>query len=228
MSFKSFLGGAAPALGAVGGFMIGGPAGAAIGGSIGAGVSGMIGQSEANKANKQIANDQMAFQERMSNTAYARAMQDMRSAGLNPMLAYSQGGASAPQGAAATMQNELSSMENAANQAIMTNMSMQKMNSDIELQNSTRSMQETQKAANIATAQNIAQDTQKKQMETSILSKDAKIKELQLKGINKLEGVYQSTANSPLIQDVKRRWNKFTEEQQKNWAESQKVLPPKH
>lgn len=38
----------------------------------------------------------------MSNTSYRRAMHDMQLAGLNPMLAYSQGGAATPGGASAS------------------------------------------------------------------------------------------------------------------------------
>lgn len=51
---------------------------------------------------EQQAQKQMDYQERLSNTSYQRAIADMRKAGLNPALAYHQGGATTAQGAQAS------------------------------------------------------------------------------------------------------------------------------
>jgi hypothetical protein len=75
-------------------------AAAAIGGA-----AGLLGGVLQNKANKAASARQMAFQERMSSSAYQRGMADMKKAGLNPILAYSKGGATTPGGSTYQAQN---------------------------------------------------------------------------------------------------------------------------
>jgi hypothetical protein len=99
---------------------------ATIGVAAGAGALSAWGQERANQKNLQIAREQMAFQERMSGSAYQRSMKDMKLAGLNPMLAYQQGGASSPGGASATM-------EDITAPALSSAMQARRMRADLKL-----------------------------------------------------------------------------------------------
>lgn len=102
-------------------------------GSVIGGLLSFYGSRERNRANKDIAQRQMQFQERLSSTAYQRSMQDMRAAGLNPLLAYKQGGASAPAGAGIPAVDELTPAVSSALQASTAVAQLRKSNAETSL-----------------------------------------------------------------------------------------------
>lgn len=97
------------------------PAAIGAAGSLLGGILGNSAQAKANKANIALARENRSWEEMMSNTAYTRATADMKNAGINPMLAVSQGGASTPSVSAPTVQPKTSFAEgvnSAANKAM--------------------------------------------------------------------------------------------------------------
>lgn len=81
------------------------------------------------------ADKSMDFQERMSNTSMQRKLEDMKAAGINPILMYNQGGASTPSGATATgvgVSGAQASIENELSGVTSSAVAMRRATADIE------------------------------------------------------------------------------------------------
>jgi hypothetical protein len=83
-------------------------------GEIGAALIGAYSAKQTNQKNIGLAQEQMRFQERMSNTATQRQVADMKAAGINPILASGYAGASTPSGAMPNIIDPMAAGMNAA------------------------------------------------------------------------------------------------------------------
>lgn len=162
----------ASAMSGWGGSAMGGIA-SGIGSIAGAGIQGAIAEA-INAKQIELAREQMAFQERMSSSAYQRATADMKAAGINPMVAYQQGGASSPMGAQASLNvpDVGRNIGDAIKNGLGTAMEMQRVDRELKqadsqiVLNAATAANQTQNAVvGQATAKNIQTDTKVKTLE---------------------------------------------------------------
>lgn len=132
-------------------------------------IGGLIqssGQQAANAANIALSREQMDWQERMSNTAHRREVEDLRAAGLNPILSAKFGGASTPPGSLARVENIF---QDAGQRGANTALALVRQDAEVDLlkaqaeqARATSTRERSQAMVNVASENNIDQDTRNK------------------------------------------------------------------
>lgn len=171
----------------------------AAGSVIGAGLD-YFGQKKANKANISSAREQMDFQERMSNTQYQRTMEDMRLAGLNPILAAKLGGAGTPPGASVVSQSETGGASQHVGKASSSASEAMRMQADIANIKASTALSGVlaRKAENEITNANLSTASQLRLQNAQGDNYDSQTALNALTGRNVLKGIDTSEWKAPL------------------------------
>lgn len=177
-------------------------AGAQMGGS----ALSYFGQRSSNISNERMSRRQMEFQERMSSTAYQRAKADMLAAGINPILAYTQGGASSPGGASSTSQNPASGLPDGLSKAASSAIDVLKANTELKNLQAQNKVLESQAVLNQTSARKVNADaklSENAEPKSSLISRPFRV-------ANQIADTVQHTVLTPhSARKAKSWWESF-------------------
>jgi len=169
------------------GSFFGGPIGGLLGG-IG---DDLLGRNDAKSAN----NTAYAQQRQLRQTAYQDTTQDLRAAGLNPMLAYSNGATTAAGGPPVQNKGLSSAQQNSAQSTIAN------VNADTDNKKMTSALIEAQIAKTKAETPQVIQNTAESAQRVTNLQQDLKNLEENLEVLKSQKGL--NIANTELAQQLK-------------------------
>lgn len=152
------------------------------GGALATGALNAYGQQQTNAANAEQAQRQMDFQNQQTSTSYQRGVLDMEKAGLNPMLAYSQGGASSGNGAQAVMGNAVGAGANSALSGLETISGIRQTLSNADNLDAVTNRTKSETALNALRAFQVEQDTNTSAASAEKLRADRELALATLKG----------------------------------------------
>lgn len=144
-----------------------------------AGLAGLAGGILANDANAAQADRNRDFQASMSNTAHQREVNDLRAAGLNPMLSVNAGSSTPAGGVGAPMQNALGAGASTAMDAMRLKQDMAESASKIGLNAASTQAQGASAMRDTATAKQAEATTTALQSQLGAIKKEAGLRESQ-------------------------------------------------
>ena len=175
---------------------------ATVGSSLIAGGFSAFGQASANRAAAAEARRNREFQERMTRNRYQYTMEDMRRAGLNPILAYQQGGGPVPGGAQSTPQNVFSQLGESVSQGVSSALASTRLKEELKLIRAQVDNVKQDTVTKDATRMREYHNARRAAQETNILEQQEFSAKAEAAGARHFEKLYNDPKWGPILKAV--------------------------